>query len=152
MLERIADIDPRQIRDVDQLQDLVVLLINACDQLHTSLQEAQLEIQSLKDEINVLKGEHKDPKFAAGPTRPKQPLPGTGPPSEQSKRGNHKRGGKKKRITIDRTEMVTLAGDCLPEDAVLKQYKEYIQQDLRLSRDNVKYRVAIYYSPSQNKT
>lgn len=151
MIEKLSHIDPRQINDVKQLQDMLVLVINVCDQLHTSLEEARAEIRSLKDEINVLKGEHKNPKFPP-PSQPSQPLPGTGPPKVKQKRGNHKRGGKKGRIKIDRTEMVTLPKDELPADAVLKGYKEYVQQDLIFKSDNVKYRVAIYHSLSEGRT
>lgn len=151
MIEKLSHIDPRQINDVKQLQDMLVLVINVCDQLHTSLEEARAEIRSLKDEINVLKGEHENPKFAP-PSQPSQPLPGTGPPKVKQKRGNHKRGGKKGRIKIDRTEMVTLPKDELPADAVLKGYKEYVQQDLIFKSDNVKYRVAIYHSLSEGRT
>jgi hypothetical protein len=57
MITKLPDIDPRQLTDVKQLQDMVVLVLNVCDQLFTKLEEAQVEIQSLKDEINVLKGE-----------------------------------------------------------------------------------------------
>jgi hypothetical protein len=151
MIEKIAHIDPRQITDIKQLQEMMVLVINICDQMHTALQDAQTEIQSLKDEINVLKGEQENPKFPDPPAS-KQPLPGTGPKKPMGKRGNHKRGGKKGRIKIDRVEMVTLPASDLPEDAILKGYKEYIQQDLRLRRDNVKYRVAIYYSLLEGRT
>ena len=151
MIEKLSHIDPRQINDVKQLQDMLVLVINVCDQLHTSLEEARTEIQSLKDEINVLKGEHKNPKFPPS-SQSSQPLPDTGPPKAKRKRGNHKRGGKKGRIKIDRTEIVTLPKSELPLDAVLKEYKEYIQQDLILKSDNVKYRMAIYYSLSEGRT
>lgn len=151
MIEKLSHIDPRQINDVKQLQDMLVLVINVCDQLYTQLEEARAEIQSLKDEISVLKGEHKNPKFPP-PSPPSQPQPGTGPPEAKQKRGNHKRGGKKGRVKIDRTEIVTLPKSELPADAVLKEYKEYIQQDLILKSDNVKYRVAIYYSLSERRT
>jgi hypothetical protein len=48
--------------------------------------------------------------------------------------------------------MVTLPKSELPADAVLKEYKEYIQQDLILKSNNIKYRVAIYYSLSEGRT
>ena len=151
MIEKLSHIDPRQLNDVKQLQDMLVLVINICDQLHTSLEEAKEEIQSLKDEINILKGEHQNPKFPPK-SETKQPLPDTGPPKVKGKRGKHQRGGKKKRVKIDRTQIVTLPKSELPADAVLKEYKEYIQQDLSLKRDNVKYRVAVYYSLSEGRT
>jgi hypothetical protein len=130
---------------------MVVLVLNVCDQLFTKLEEAQVEIQSLKNEINVLKGEQENPKFPGPPTA-KQPLPDTGLPKKPRKRGNHKRGGKKGRVKIDRTEIVSLPADTLPADAVLKEYKEYVQQDLSLERRNVKYRIALYYSLSEGRT
>ena len=50
MIEKLSHIDPRQINDVKQLQDMLVLVINVCDELHTLLEEARAEIRSLKDE------------------------------------------------------------------------------------------------------
>ncbi|MFT6484280.1 MAG: hypothetical protein ACJAWN_000993 [Neolewinella sp.] len=48
MVEKVAHIDPRQITDIKQLQEMMVLVIYTCDQVHTALQDAQTEIQLLQ--------------------------------------------------------------------------------------------------------
>lgn len=151
MKVNLPDIDPRRLTDVNQLQDLVVQLLNICDHLLTQNEALEATIVQLKDEINILKGEHKNPKFPPSGIA-KQPLPDTGQPRATSKRGNHKKGSKKNRLSIDHVENITLPRSALPEDAVLKEYKTYIQQNLCLRRHNVKYRVAIYHSPREGKT
>ena len=40
----------------------------------------------------------------------------------------------------------------LPSDAKFKYYDDVIQQDVKLVRENVLYKVAVYYSPSMGKT
>lgn len=151
MIEKLSKIDPRQITDLKQAQEMLVMVLNVCDQMYTALEDSKREIQSLKDEINLLKGEQESPKFP-DPPKAKQPLANTGPPKPGKPRGNNKRGGKKDRVKIDRIEVITLPEESLPADAQLKEYKEYIRQDLILKRDNVKYRVAVYHSLSEGRT
>ena len=152
MDEKLQHISPRSLTDIDQLQTALVFALNVIEQQSQALENLGKEIQALKDEINVLKGEHGKPKFPKSSSGT-QPLKGTGEPKEKKGKGkNHKRGSKKNVVKIDHTETLTLEQSALPADAVLKEYKEYIQQDVRLCRRNTLYRVAIYYSVSEGKT
>jgi|AntRauTorckE5430_2_1112549.scaffolds.fasta_scaffold67864_1 hypothetical protein len=47
MIDKIAHIDSRQIIDIKQLQEMMMLVIYTCGQVHTALQDAQTEIQLL---------------------------------------------------------------------------------------------------------
>lgn len=153
MNDQLQKLDPRKMSDPVQLQEALVLVINLLDQQTSLIEELRQENQALKDEINRLKGEHGDPKFPFTP-KSKQPRPNTGPAKKKSGRGkNHKMGSSKKgKLKIHRTREVLPDLSTLPTDAVLKEYKNYIQQDVRFEACNTLYRVAIYHSVSQAKT
>jgi hypothetical protein len=153
MKEMFHHIAPREMQDVKQLQDCVVMLMNLCEQQSSLVQELRIEIRSLKDEINILKGEDANPKFPKS-GKSKQPSKETGEPKKKTGKGkNHKQGSSKKgKVKIDQTKVIKPDFSILPSDAVLKEYKQYIQQDLKLKRCNTLYRVAIYHSASEGKT
>jgi hypothetical protein len=138
--------------DIKQLQDCLVLLINLFEQQLAVNEELRKENRSLKDELNLLKGEQANPKFPT-PTKGKQPLSGTGPVKKKSGRGkNHKKGGKKGIVEIHKMVTVTPDLSTLPDDAVFKEYKTIVQQDIRFETYNTAYRVAVYHSISEGKT
>jgi hypothetical protein len=152
MDDKLRQIAPRDMTDVKQLQDGLVMVINLFEQQLTINEEQRKEISSLKDEINVLKGEDANPKFPAA-AKAKQPLAGTGPVKKKSGKGkNHKSGSKKNIVKINKTVTVIPDLSSLPADAMLKEYKTLIQQDIRFEIYNTAYRVAIYHSISEGKT
>lgn len=153
MDEKLRQMAPREMADVKQLQDGLVLVINLFEQQLAVNEELREENRSLKDEINLLKGEHANPKFGT-PAKSSQPRPNTGPPKVKSGNGkNNKKGSSKKNIVkIHQTTDILPDLSTLPADAVLKEYREYIQQDIRFESLNTLYRVAIYHSASEGKT
>jgi len=154
MNSQLQNLDPRKMSDPAQLQEALVLVINLLDQQTSLIEALRQENQALKDEINRLKGEHGTPNFPASSKKSKQPRPNTGPTKKKSGRGkNNKMGSSKKgKLKIHRTQEVFPDRSTLPTDAVLKGYKNYIQQDVRFEACNTLYRVAIYHSVSQGKT
>jgi hypothetical protein len=152
MDDKLRQIAPREMTDVKQLQDGLVLVINLFDQQLTLTEELRKENRSLKDEINLLKGEQANPKFPA-PEKGKQPLPNTGPPKKKTGKGkNHKKGSKKGTLKIHRTVTVRPDLSTLPADAIFKGYKNIVQQDVRFETYNTAYRVAVYHSAAEGKT
>lgn len=139
--------------DTKQLQDGLVLVINLFEQQLALTEELRKENRSLKDEINLLKGEQANPKFPNS-SKGKQPQPNTGPPKTKTGNGkNHKKGSSKKGIVkFHRTVEIYPDASILPPDAVLKEYKELIQQDIRFESCNTRYRVAVYHSVANGKT
>lgn len=62
------------------------------------------------------------------------------------------RGGKVAEIAIDREEECPVDAASLPPDAQWKGYTDKVVQEVRIQRDNVKFRRETWYSPSQHQT
>lgn len=109
----------------------------------------------LQDEINRLKGEHGRPDIRGSNGK------GGGKGKNFSSEKERNKGKKKKNrkpknkktetITINRTEVITIPKEELPSDAVFKGYEERIIQDIKIVRDNVKFKLATYYSALTKK-
>lgn len=134
------------------LRNLLVELLNVNEE-QGELISAQAEmIQSLQDEINRLKGEQGKPKFNKSNKGANKSIS-----SEQERKQNKQwqKEGKKDNLAIDREVKIELSTEelaQLPSDTRFLRYETYIQQDLKLVRENTRYIVAIYYSASTGKT
>jgi len=152
MDDKLRQIAPREMTDVKQLQDGLVLVINLFEQQLALTEELRKENRALRDEINLLKGEQANPKFPKS-GKGKQPLPNTGPAKKKTGKGkNHKKGSKKGTLKIHRTVTVRPDLSALPADAKFKEYKEIVQQDVRFETYNTAYRIAVYHSVAEGKT
>ena len=131
---------------------MVIDLLNTVQASSAQINAQAIEIQQLKDEINRLKGEHIRPKFKAD-KQPAQPKKGTeAPKSGGAKQTGESKKAKKDRVKIDRIVSISVDRSILPDDAVFKGFKRYVQQNVRLVRDNVEYVCEVFYSPSMNRT
>lgn len=134
----------------EKTRELVKGLLNFIEQLSSSLREAHVEIQKLRDENNRLKGEQGKPKIKAN-------VKVEAPKSHSSEKERHKvrqRHGKKKQasIVINREEVRMVDSAVLPADAIFKGYEENVVQDILLKTDNVRFLKEKYYSPSLGRT
>ena len=135
----------------------VVVLLNLVETLAAENEKLREEQQKLKDEINRLKGEQGKPEIK-GKNRKRDDLSSEQERKEASGeqgkrgRGERQRESKREQIKIDRVQVCPVNRDELPEDAIFKGYESVIVQDLKITTDNVEYRRAVYYSPSQKKT
>lgn len=156
MQEAIRHINPAIIEDVASLRQLVVLLLNVVEEQSHEIANLKKEQQDLKDEINRLKKEQGVPVFKPKKETSTDSDEDSGASEEGGKKSPKRRkgnkGSKKPNIPIDRTQFCVLDKSKLPSDAVLKYYDDVIQQDAKLVRENVLYKVAVYYSPSEKKT
>jgi Transposase IS66 family len=143
--------------------DIVKKLLNLVERLIAENAEQKAKLQNLHDEINRLKGEQGKPDIKANKKK-------DGDISSEDERkqaeadangeGGNDIGGKKKRqrepklpkIKIDREQLCPLDKTGLPDDLVFKGYEDIIIQNITIKTDNVKYRRAVYYSPSQKKS
>jgi len=150
MLEKIKNINPKSLTDFAQLQELVTMLFNVVESQAAVLEEVRQENQELRNEINRLKGEHGDlppkpPKSTSTTTTiNRKPKPKTNK--------NNKKGGKKTKLEIDRIVDCKLDKTTLPPDAKFQGYRTVVQQDLIIKRDNVLFKIPVYYSPKERKT
>lgn len=152
MKDKLSHISPREMNNIKELQDGLVLVINLLEQQFALVEDLRKENKSLRDEINILKGEQVSPKFPK-PPKTNQPSANTAAPKKKfSGNKNHKKGGRKRNIKIHQTKLIQPDLSILPSDAVLKEYKRLVQQDIRFDNYNTEYQVAIYHSASEGKT
>lgn len=132
-------------------------LLNLIEKQYTENEHLKEENQKLKNEINHLKGEQGKPDI-----KKKNRNDGNIDYSSEKERKdnideNEKKKGRNReaklpKVTIDREVICQIDKETLPKDIVFKGYRVVIVQDIKISTDNVKYRRAIYYSPSTGKT
>jgi hypothetical protein len=145
----LEDLDLHSIAD-DRARELVRQLLNLREDVTADLRAAQAEHQRLRDELNRLKGEQGQPTIKAN-TPPPPPKDHS---SEQERRTPKAwtKGRKTDRILIDREQVVQVAPDRLPPDAMFKGYEDVVVQDVIFRTDNILFHKEKFYSPSQHPT
>lgn len=146
----IQNLNVEQIdfNDHEFLKNLIKLLLNVIESQSQTIEELRKENQSLKDEINRLKGEKGKPKILPNVPEKKEDIQS---PSVEKKK-NWSKSAKKPNIKIDRKEVRYVDKTILPPDAKQKGYRIVIVQNIRFSTDNVEYQLERYYSASEKKT
>ena len=147
MLEQIEHINPKEITDLAQLQNLMVVFMNILESQAKRIDDLDRENQELKNEINRLKGEHGD----LPPRSPKSISPKEEKPKKKSRQKNHKQGPKNPKIEIDKTVKCEIDKNLLPKDAKFQGYREVIQQDIIFKRNNTLFKVPLYYSKKEGR-
>ena len=142
------NIEKMDFNNHDSIRNLFTLLLNVIESQSQIIEELRKENQSLKDEINRLKGEKGKPKIS--PNVPEKEEVIQSPNFEKKK--NWSKTSKKPIIKIDRTEVKNVDKSILPPDAEHKGYRPVIIQNIKFSTDNVKYLLERYYSTSEKKT
>jgi hypothetical protein len=148
MIENLPHID-LSIFQSKEAKELVILSLNIIENQQQQLNEQKILIQSLKDEINRLKGEQGKPDIKAN-TKPKNN--NTSTDGKEKRKKPHNKQAKKQNIPVDKTEYIDYDKSKLPDDAEFKFYDEVITQDIIIKRENILYKIAVYYSPSEKKT
>lgn len=117
-------------------------LLTIIEQLIEHTQKQQEEITILKDEVRILKGEKKRPKFKASKLD-------VSTNDETSNSKDNKKPKKprrnKKEMTIH-TEKV-IKPDNLPVGSRFKGYQDFIVQELLLRNENIRYRLERWVTP-----
>ncbi len=151
MSDSIYDINPSEITEDPQVKRIFLVLLNHINKQDELIASQALEIQSLKDEVNRLKGEQGKPHFKA---KGKGQNNNTDISSEKERKvfKQWSKKGKKDKIEIDRSEDCKVDQDDLPNDAYLLTIDRVVMQEIKFERDNVEYFVEVWYSPSQKKT
>jgi len=133
----------------ENIRNLLIALLNSNEELREKEEVQAKEIQRLRDEINYLKGEQGRPNIPGNQKGANQSI------SSERERKQPKqwaKEGKKDKIPIDKEHKCNLPKEALPPDAYFLRYDEYVQQDLKLVRENTRYLIAVYYSPALKKT
>lgn len=145
----LEDIDLSQIKD-PRAREGMVRLLNLVEELASENRRLRDEVQRLRDEINRLKGEKGKPRFK-GKSR-KRERRDVSSEAERHESRKWRKGSKKKSVKVDREEVLNVDREALPPDAEFKGYEDVVVQDVVFRTDNVRFRKAKYYSPSEGKT
>ena len=149
-LELIKSLTPDRINQNSD-PDVIYRLIGIIETCLTEICELKQEVQSLRDEVNHLKGEKGKPSIRKGRGKPEDYS------SEQNRKNPTKpvhkgRSQRNDKVAITREEVCTIPPESLPHDAIFKGYSTVIVQDLKILPDNVQFQVEKFYSPSTGKT
>lgn len=135
-----------QLPDIPEQEQPPVVkgLLGIIEQLIVQNQKQQEEIDALKDEVRVLKGEKKRPKF-----KPSKLDDSTNDSDTDTEDDNNKKKKKtrrnKKHLTIH-TEKV-IEPNNLPEGSTFKGYQDFIVQELVIRNENIRYRLERWLTP-----
>ncbi len=137
--------------DNRELTKVLPILFQVIERLSQENEKFKIEIQKLRDEISLLKGEQGKPKI------PPNKKPGKNISSEKERKKREKKKAKKSKakkhkIKIDRTKVCKVDQSELPQDAVFKGYDSVIIQEILIKTDNVEYKKEVFYSATENKT
>lgn len=121
------------------------MLLNLVEKLYGENEELRKEVQTLKDEINRLKGEKGKPDI--------KPRKSENISSEEERKGgnttNRKTSRRKKReLPIHEVAMIAIDKNKLPSDVVFKGYSRKIVQGIKIEPYNILVKRCNYYSPS----
>lgn len=152
MIEAIRQIKIENLDTQESYHQVLLLLLNVVEQVCSENELLKKTNQDLKDEINRLKGEHGVPDIAK--EEKVVPKDISSHRREEGKKEDRVKLREKEiaPIGIDREVVLHPPLEDLPSDAELRYYRKVIVQDLKLVRDNVAYKLGVYYSPSLQKT
>ncbi|MEI7463496.1 MAG: transposase, partial [Candidatus Taylorbacteria bacterium] len=131
--------------------DITYRLLGIIESAITEIADLKKEVQSLRDEVNRLKGEKGKPDIRKNRGSPDDY-------SSEEERSRVEKPAPKGRIArnhkihITREKVCHVPIEILPEDAVFKGYSTVIVQDLQILPDNIRFLIERYYSPSTGKT
>ncbi len=132
----------------DEQTPVVKALVGIIEELAVKVQKQEEEIQQLKDEVAILKGEKKRPKFK--PSKLDQEAGKDN--DEQTKGGNAgKRPGSTKRsktakLKIHEQKVIPPSG-VVPPGSRFKGYRDFVIQDLVIGAHNMRYRLERWETP-----
>jgi hypothetical protein len=122
-------------------------LLNLIEQLLEHTQKQQEEIDLLKDEIRVLKGQKKRPKYK--PSKLDESTDDEGDTANQEKKSKRKKSSQsrqnKKNLPIH--QEVCIKPESIPEGSRFKGYQDFTVQELLFKSENTRYRLERWETP-----
>jgi hypothetical protein len=149
ILQKI-NINPDEI-DNRELTKVLPILFQVIEHLSQENEKFKIEIQKLRDEISLLKGEQGKPKIPPN-NKPGKNISSEKERKKREKKKEKKSKAKKHKIKTDRTTVCKVDRSELPQDAVFKGYDSVIIQEILIKTDNVEYKKEVFYSATENKT
>jgi Transposase IS66 family len=124
---------------------LVLRLLGIIEALTQELQRQEEHIGQLEDEIAVLKGEKKRPRFKSSNLDEKSGAEDKGDGSKAAKRPGSEKRAKTAELNIH--EERTIAPELIPAGSRFKGYQDYVVQDLMIRPHNTRYRLERWQTP-----
>ena len=139
----LSGFNPQAIQDLEGARRTILELMNLVESM-------KQENQTLRDELNRLKGEQGKPDVKANKRKSREDANHSSEEERHVSKAWHKR-AKRAKIVIDREVKLSVDKSSLPADAQFKGYENTVVQDIRLTTDNVCFLKEKYYSPSQER-
>ena len=130
------------------------MLLNTIEEQNQHIESQNTIIQQLRDEINRLKKEQGKPDFGHT-SKLRNKTTNHSSEADRKKKRKWSKKGKKNDLIIDSEVQCDLSSKekaQLPADLRFLRYETVVQQDVKIVRQNTRYWLAMYYSPSQSKT
>ena len=108
------------------------------------------QIQMLRDEISLLKGEQTKPNIRG--SKKKDDISSEDERNQRKPQKNRESNSRIDKIEIHQTETCKADKSTIPEDAVFKGYRSVVIRDIIVKPWNTKYQIELFYSPSEGKT
>ena len=136
-----------QIPDIPEEEQtpLVNVLVGLLEQYSTRIVLLEETVAGLKDEINILKGEKKRPKFKpSGMDESSDDK--SGGTAKPGKRAGSKKESKNAKLDIHEDVIVSPSSP-IPPGSRFKGYRDFVVQDLIISTHNTRYRLQRWITP-----
>jgi hypothetical protein len=149
MPDVLAGLDLERVTDAEA-REWLRRLLNLVEELAGEVREVRAENQRLREENHRLRGEQGQPRI--------RPQTGRAVPTDVSSEAERRqarprtKGKKRDTLRIDREETLAVDPAVLPPDAEFKGYEDVVVQDLVLRPDVIRFRKAVFYSPSTRRT
>lgn len=143
----------QEVESIEDKKTVSILntLINLVEMLVEENAQLKKENQDLKDKVNRLKGEQGKPDIK-GKNQSSDHSSEKERKVRQPQKPRKPRVKKKSIVAVDREVTCELDKTNLPDDLIFKGYETRVVQDLKISTDNVRFKLRTYYSPSIKKT
>jgi hypothetical protein len=141
-----------QLPDIPEGEQTSIVkgLLALLEQFAVRIQEQDEEIARLKDEVSLLKGERKRPKFKGSKLdsetdrEAEADADSSGTPR---KRAGSRKKAKTSQLTIHEEKTLAPAGP-VPEGSIFKGYRDFFVQDLVIQAHNTRYRQERWITPA----
>ena len=133
---------------IEEQTPLIKSLLAIVEQLAEQVQHQEETIQQLKDEISILKGEKKRPKFK--PSKMEQEAGQDKDHKDEGKDGGKRPGSKKRQKTQQlqiHEEKVCKPSEPIPAGSRFKGTRDFVVQDLVIRAHNIRYRLERWVTP-----
>ena len=135
----------------ENIKKTILALLNIIEMLARENDDLRQQVQTLKNEINRLKGEQGKPTIRPN-VKKKERWDISSEKERPKEKKPHKKRKKNQHIKIHHRQKCTIDKSKLPADAEFKGYKDVVVQGLKIEPYNTLFKKEIYYSASEKKT